>query len=410
MTAAIEQTTFADPAVQLCPFHTYRQLHEQARVYRDPVTGFYEVTGFDDLSNIALDAATFSSEHPLFGDPAENSPSAEVRRLYKEQGLRRMPTLINADDPVHRVYRGLVDVSFRPARVRALEPYIRELANMLIDRFAGRGDVDFGSEYALLLPLYVISDSIGVSRERALDFKRWSDASLGVHQPGISEEKLVELTRDIVEMQQFFADQFALARQDPKENILGDLAGSRIDGRDLTVDEAVSILGMILVAGNETTTASLGLAMRRMITTPGLEHHLRAEPSLIPNFIEESLRLEAPLQCQFRRNVCEVEIAGVVIPADSIVVLRYGGGNRDERRFSHPDEVDMGRERIRQHLSFGTGIHMCLGNLLARTELRISFELLLERLRDFRMSGESTATPNFIAYGLRSIPITFSKR
>jgi cytochrome P450 len=150
--------------------------------------------------------------------------------------------------------------------------------------------------------------------------------------------------------------------------------------------------------------------MRRMITTPGMEERLRADPTLIPNFMEEVLRLESPLQCQFRRNVREVEIGGVVIPPNSMVVLRYGGGNRDEQRYSNPDEVDMGRERIRQHLAFGTGIHMCLGNLLARTELRISFELLLEHLQGFRLNGEPTATPNFIAYGLRSIPISFSRR
>ncbi|HEX2492681.1 MAG TPA: hypothetical protein VHK24_02825, partial [Steroidobacter sp.] len=275
------EITFVDPAVQLCPFAAYKKLQEQARVYRDPVTGFYEVTGFEDLWAIAQDAATYSSEHPVFGDRSLTPAHKEVNRLYEEQGYPALPTLINADEPAHRMYRNLVDTSFKATRVKALEPKIRELVTKLIDGFIGRGEAEFVDEFAMLLPLYVIADTIGVSRDRAADFKRWSDAMMKVFEPGISGELQIELTKVVIEMQQFFAAELARARKAPQEDILGDLAVAEVEGRPLTTQEAVHLLSGILVAGNETTTSALGNAMRRLIVDPGLQDRLRADPARI---------------------------------------------------------------------------------------------------------------------------------
>jgi len=409
MTATIENLSFADPAVQLCPFHAYKKLHAEARVYRDPVTGFYEVSGFDDLSKIVMDPATFSSVHAIYADKSKLSPNPEVRRLLTEEGFPNLPTLINADEPAHRMYRKLVDTSFLPNRVKALEAHITELVTTLMDKFADRGTAEFVAEFATPLPLYVISDLIGVSRERAADFRVWSDAMINVHQPQITPERQIELTRQIVAMQQFFAAEFENAKANPGPNILGDLVRAQIEGRPVNPAEAVNLLTSVLVAGNETTNAALGSAMRRLIQTPGLEAQLRAEPEKIPAFIEETLRLDSPLQSQFRRNVKEVEIAGVTIPADSIIVLRLGAGNRDEQRFTRADEINLDRNRVRQHLAFGQGIHMCIGHLLARSELNISYRLLLGRLRNFRLTGEIKYEPSFIGYGPRVLPIAFEK-
>jgi cytochrome P450 len=409
MSEEVKDISFVDPETQLCPFPAYKRLHALSPVHRDPKTGFFEVTTYDDLFKVAQDHKTYSSEHPVYGDRSLTPAKAEADRLYGEYGYMPVPTLINADEPAHAKYRNLVDKSFRPARVKNIEPYIQELVEKLTGEMSAKGSADFVAAFAIPLPLYVIADSLGVSRDNAANFKRWSDALMKVHEPGISGELQIALTREVIEMQQFFAAELERARANPQENILGDLASAELEGRRLDVAEAVALLQSILVAGNETTTNALASGMLRLIQNPDIEARLRADPSLVPAFGEEVLRLDSPLQCQYRRPVQDVELSGTKIPADSMLVLRFGAGNRDEKRFEHADEIDLDRPRVRQHLAFGAGIHSCLGSILARAELRIAFQTLLARLRNFRLVGEPTYSPSYMAYGPRSLPIAFDR-
>jgi len=405
----LDAISFTDPEIQVCPFETYRRLHADRRVHRDPVTGFWEVLRYEDQRAIAQNPALYSSEHMLYGEKTHSPAYEEMKRMYEEEGYPNIPTLINADEPVHRKNRNLVDASFRAPRVKALEPYIRELVVKLIDDWGDASEVEFMAQFALLLPLYVISDTIGVPRDRALDFKRWSDALIAVTDPAKPKDEQIALTRVVIEMHRFFAEAYEAAREAPGENILGDLVRGEIDGQPVSTRLAVHLLSSILVAGNETTTAMLGSAMLRLIETPGLEEMLRAAPERIPDFIEESLRLEAPLPCQFRRNVEEVAFDDAVIPKDSLIVLRFGAGNRDPHHYPEPDAFDIERGSLRQHLTFGSGIHMCVGHLLARAELRIAFEELLMQFRNFALLGEPRREPSYIAYGPRTLPIRFHR-
>ena len=138
-----------------------------------------------------------------------------------------------------------------------------------------------------------------------------------------------------------------------------------------------------------------------------MEALLRADPARIPDFVEEVLRLESPLPAMFRRNTEEVTIGDTTIPTDSLVVLRFGAGNRDDERYEEPEALKMDRPRIKQHLAFGGGIHMCIGHLLARAEMRIAYEELLVRFRNFRLAGEPHSEPGYVAYGPRRLPIAF---
>lgn len=410
MSDPLENLSFARPDVQVCPFGAYRALFEAGhRVYRDPLTTFWEVPGYDDLMAIVQNPGLFSSEHMLYGEKTHAPAYTEMKRMYEEDGYPPLPTLINADEPVHKRNRDLVDVSFRAARVKSREPYIRELVTELIDRWGDEVQIEFMTAFAELLPLYVIADTIGVPRDRALDFKRWSDALIQVHDPAMNREQQIELTRTVIEMQQFFALSYARAQKDPQEDILGDLARGRVDGEPVSTRLAVHLLSGLLVAGNETTTSVLGSAMKCLIANPGLEARLRATPDRVPDFIEEVLRLESPLPAQFRRNTEEVTFDETTVPKDSLIVLRYGAANRDPRRWPYPDTLDIDRPRLKQHLAFGGGIHMCIGHLLARAELRIAYEELLRRFANFRLAGEITTIPSYIAYGPRRLPIAFDR-
>ena len=410
MNETVDDISFAKPDVQTCPFPTYRALFDaNKRVHRDPLTNFWEMLGHDDLMAAVQQPSLYSSEHMLYGEQTHAPAYQEMKQMYEEQGYPSVPTLINADDPVHKRNRNLVDVSFKPSRVKAREPYIRDLVNELIDKWADAGEVEFMANFAELLPLYVIADTIGVTRVRALDFKRWSDALIHVHDPSMTKDQQIELTKVILEMHQFFAKVYEAAKLDPKEDILGDIARGTVDGEPVSTQLAVHLLSGLLVAGNETTTSVLGSAMKRLIATPGMEERLRNSPERIPDFIEEVLRLDSPLPCQFRRNTEEVVVNDVTIPKDSLIVVRYGAANRDPRRYENADSLDIDRPKLKQHLTFGGGIHMCIGHLLARAELRIAFEELLKRFSNFRLLAEPTTIPSYIAYGPRTVQIGFDQ-
>jgi cytochrome P450 len=277
----VDDISFARPEVQTCPFDAYKALFEaHKRVHLDPLTSFWEIIGYDDLMAVVQNPSRYSSEHMLYGEKTHAPAYEEMKRMYEERGFPAVPTLINADEPVHKRNRDLVDVSFKASRVKAREPYIRDLVNQLIDSWGDASEIEYMKNFAELLPLYVIADTIGVPRARALDFKRWSDALIQVHDPSMTKEQQIELTEVILEKQQFFAQAFEAAQADPKDDILGDLVRGTVGGVPVTKRLAVHILSGLLVAGNETTTSVLGSAMKRLISTPGMEDRLRSHSRL----------------------------------------------------------------------------------------------------------------------------------
>lgn len=409
----LAEIDFSSQSIQACPFPAYRTLHAEAPVFRDP-SGQYQINAFEDLWQITQNSQLYSSEHPIYNGELRGPAGAECTRLLKEAGYPNAKGLINADAPVHRKHRSLVDRAFSPSRVKALQGHIRECVIMLLDQIEARARagevVDFMAEFAVLLPTYVICDVIGVSRSHAADVKRWSDAKVRIHDLGISAEQQLGFCHEIIEMYRFIEAEYEKAKIDPKANLLGDLARAEVDGEPISMPVMMSILSGIFVAGNETTTATLGSSLLQMLEIPGCEERLRADPAQIPLFIEETLRKESPLQVQFRRNVEEVTLSGVTIPKDSILGVRFGAGNRDPRRFAHPDTFDMDRPRARQHLAFGAGAHTCLGMVLARTELRIAWEELLQRFAGFTLVEEPVYLASYIAYGPRRIVLKLQSR
>jgi cytochrome P450 len=180
----------------------------------------------------------------------------------------------------------------------------------------------------------------------------------------------------------------------------------------MSMREMVSIILILLVAGNDSTALAMTSAMHRIATTPGLEQQLRAEPAKIPNFIEEVLRLEAPVQGLYRRVLHPITIGGTAIPEGAIIVLRFGAANRDPAQFADPDALEVSRSNARSHLAFGAGPHFCLGNQLSRGELRIAFATLLKRLRNIRLADcEEPASymSHFLVYGPHRLRIAFDQ-
>jgi cytochrome P450 len=202
-------------------------------------------------------------------------------------------------------------------------------------------------------------------------------------------------------------------RKQPDGMLLSRLVHAEIDGRHLDMRELMSIIQQLLVAGNETTTSTLAGGVKLLIDNPGLVRQLRAEPALIRNFVEETLRVMTPIQTMFRRAIEDIEIHGVTIPKDAIIEPRFGAANRDPAAFAEPACPDLHRVNAHTHLAFGAGPHLCIGNQLARSELRLAFKALLDRIDHFRPSrGEASYayTPLYIAYGLTTLWMSFDKR
>lgn len=428
--------SLTDPAVQLCPYAAYARLRDEAPVYKEPDTGNWVITRYEDVRAVASDWEKFSSVTNQFSPSREGVPGQkEVARMFQEAGYQpEQNALIHADPPVHRLHRAAISTAFSIPRIRAIEPYITQVVDELIDRFDDKGQIEFMSEFAVPLPMRVISDQLGVPTTMNEQFKRWSDSLLIAANIGNTAEVQIEAARNILEMREFLLAQIDALIAEPsarpkqglghrqaeidalivqsRAGILRDIATSKgEDGELLPLGQRLAIAMGVLVAGNETTTTTLGSAMRRMIEE-NLEQRLRADPDLIPNFIEECLRLDAPLQALVRKATQDVEMHGQTIKKNDIVFLRWAAGNRDERHYACPEKLDLQRDSPRTHLSFGHSIHMCPGRDLARAEMRIAFERLLTRLKNFRLGTEPDAItyrPAYHAYGPNKIMLHFEQ-
>ncbi|MET0380053.1 MAG: cytochrome P450 [Spongiibacteraceae bacterium] len=399
--------SFIDNDILKCPFAAYKTLRDEQPVYLDPTTGMYVITRYEDLKVIARDTTLFSNMTNQFSN-RESPVKAEIDALYRAHDLEPVPAMVDNDPPQHTAIRKLVDYAFRVSRINALQGYIENLCNELVDKFIEGGEVEVVGALAIPLPVIVIADQLGIERERIKDFKRWSDALIFSADVHISPQRMLEVNRDVLEMRLYLAQKVEEMRHHPRDNITSDLAQAQLDGKPLEMKLMVSILSGLLVAGNETTTATIALGIQYLIES-GLEDTLRAQPEKIPNFVEECLRLATPLQAQFRRTTAATEIHGVKIPKDAILMVRYGAGNRDERRFDNPDEVRLDRAGGNQHLTFGFGSHFCVGNALARAELRTVFTIVLQRMKNLRLAGEPELVIHSFARGLSKLPVAFDR-
>ena len=407
---------FTDADVQKCPFGAYRRLREErCPIYVDPKTGIYQINDYALVRQAAMHADVSSSQTGslLRGTNKTGEQGDRIREIFATHGVLPTEALIATDPPLHRLHRALVDRAFTTVRVRQMEAYLEEIVGGLIDRLEEGGEIEFVAEFALMVPMLVIADQIGVSRSDVTAFKRWSDAAVEAVNPHNTPEQEIELALTLCEMQRYLIAKAGEYRTQPAECMLSDLVHADVDGRKLDDRELAAIVLQLLVAGNETTTNTLANGMIRLIRTPELQQRLRGDPRLIANFTEEVLRIESPIQGLFRRARADLEIGGTTIPAGSMMFLRWGAANHDAQQFSDPERFDVDRDNAKRHLAFGVGAHHCIGNQLARSELNIAFTRLIERLDGFRFTrGEHSVvrSGSYIAYGVAKLYMTADRR
>ncbi len=406
----LSELDFFSAEVQECPFHVYQQLQEEAPVWQIPGTNVFVVTRYDDIREIIRDPSRFSSSFSALLNTG--SSNEEVNAIYG-QGYEMVETLLTQDPPRHRVYRNLVNKVFSNKRIEGMRSEIEKMSNELIDQWIDENEVDLLNRFCVPLPIYVISDQLGVPRSELPLIKKWSDASASRLGRLASEEEQIQNAKDIVEFQHYFAALLDRMRETPEDNIISDLANNTIDeGRLLTKPEALGMIQQILVAGNETSTSAIAGGVVLLIQNPEQQAVLRQHPDLIPGAAEEILRLETPTTGMWRRATAETEIGGESIPEGAFLMVRFAAGNRDESIFSDGGAMNVARENADSHLAFGQGTHFCLGAQLARMELQIALTGLLSRTTDWALAeGKNSLkhSPNVLLRGLTDLHITFNK-
>ena len=406
----LSELDFFSAEVQECPFHVYQQLQEEAPVWQMPGTNVFVVTRYDDIREIIRDPGRFSSNFSALLNTG--SYNEEVNPMYGK-GYEMVETLLTQDPPRHRVYRNLVNKVFSNKRIEGMRSEVEKMSNELINQWIDEPEVDLLNRFCVPLPIYVISDQLGVPRSELSLIKKWSDASASRLGRLADEEEQIQNAKDIVEFQHYFAALLDRMREAPEDNIISDLANNTIDeGRLLTKPEALGMIQQILVAGNETSTSAIAGGVVLLIQNPDQQAMLRQHPDLIPAAVEEILRLETPTRGMWRCATADTEIGGVNIPAGAFLMVRFAAGNRDESIFTDGGAMSVARENADSHLAFGQGTHFCLGAQLARMEMQVALTGLLDRTTDWALvEGKNPLkhSPNVLLRGLTDLHISFSK-
>lgn len=382
------------PEVQLNPYPYYTELRRHAPVYWVESLQCWAVSRYDDVQFVVKNPQLFSSAIMVQLFLAEMDPVPETHWM------------IALDPPTHTRQRSLVSKAFSPRTVAELEPRIRAVTEQMLDRVIARGEFELVRDLSGPLPVIVIAELLGVEAERREDLKRWSDDVVSGSNRSFTPEDEKRVRQSIVDLRAYFEETIARRRKEPRTDLISALIRAEEENQTLTAIEILSSLIMLLLAGHETTTNLIGNMVVALLDHPEELAKVRADTTLIPQVVEETLRYEAPLQGMFRVTTQDVVVAGTTIPAGAAVMQLYGSANHDETKFPDPERFDINRETDR-HLAFGFGIHFCIGAALGRLEAKIILETLLRRFRSLSPKGGLIRTSLPFLRGVKALPLLF---
>jgi len=424
-------TSSTQPNVATCPLHEvntfsaefrqhpldfYRRLREAAPAFRDPKNNVVYVSTYDLLMEVLAKPKIFSNRFgaQLRAGAAGGGMSNEELAILAK-GWVPKDTMLTADPPLHTRYKKLAGKAFTYKKVIGMNDYCTEIINDLIDAFLAEGRCERKAQFANLLPMYVICDALGFPRADRTRFKEWSDAFTLQLGGVVDLPTRIWCAEKIVEAQHYFVAVCDAKRTTPGEDICSDLVQTDLEEEDgstrkLDNEELISIIQQILVAGNETTSHTLTTGIFYLLTHPEQKARLEANPSLTANFVEETLRMLTPTNNMWRVVTQDTEVGGVPVKEGDLLLLRFGSANRDDAKFPNGDHFEIGRDNAKEHLAFGAGVHLCLGQQLARKEMQTAFPIVLERLKNMRLVGdpdEFRYVPSILLRGVERLEFEF---
>ncbi|HEY1349653.1 MAG TPA: cytochrome P450 [Ktedonobacteraceae bacterium] len=387
------------------PYVFYHQArHSEPVVYCPPLNAWL-VTGYQDIQRVLLQPEIFSSCDTL------TSPVTFFPETLQEllQGYLPVPIVLNSDGAQHTRFRVPLTRAFAPARIRALEPFVREVANRLVQSFIADGRTEIVSRFAYPLALEVVLNLLGIPGQDIEQTRIWSQDWLMLMSVQQDQPTQVACARSTVAFQQYMAQLISERRTTPRDDLISALLAEAAGEEPLTEAELVITLQGLVLAGHESTTNMIGTGLLLMLERGEPWQTLCAHPERIPQAVEEILRYDAPIQMFARTTTREVELNGVCIPQDAALLLLYGSGNRDEAVFPQAQEFQIQRAP-NHHLAFGHGVHFCVGAALARLEGRVAFEVLCQRMPTLSLVPGQTLThiPTLLFRGYEHLEVAWT--
>ncbi len=362
------------------PYSNYKKIRLKDPVHRMRLLDAWLLTRYEDVDTVLRDYKRFSNAERSLNDAGR-------------------VTLLDLDPPDHTRLRSLVSRAFTPRSVAALESRAHDIADELLDAVEGTNRFDLIQTLAFPLPVIVIAEMIGIPPEDREQIKAWSNYIALSVEPVLTDEQVDMVNRATDELYEYFDDIIALRRRDPRDDLISALIAAEDEGERLTHDEVLATLLLLLVAGNETTRNLIGNGTLALLRNPEQFQLLRDNPDLVDTAINEFLRYDSPVQLDGRFVEEDVEIRGKRIRAGQRVISALGAANRDPAVFTNPDSLDITR-KDKSHISFGRGIHHCLGAPLALLEGRIAFSCMLNRFSSIRLLSEPERRPQVVLRGV----------
>ncbi len=353
--------TALDPEFQREPDARLDVLREREPVHHDQVLQRWLIARHDDVDALLRDRS-------LSADPRNGRPGTFMAAFVAPDG--REPSILFLDAPEHDRLRGLVSKAFTPRAIEQMAPRIQEIVDDLLDRVAPADGFDLIEDFAGPLPTIVIAEMLGVDPADRRDFKRWSDDGVMAFDPLLSDEMKERVVASSAELDAYFRRAIAERRSHPRDDLISSLIAVEEGGVRLTDEEIVTMCGLLLAAGNVTTTDLIGNGVRALLEHRDQFELLRADPSLIKNAVEEMLRYDSPVTETGRIPLSDVAIRGCPMASGDSLVPILGAANHDPDVYPEPHRFDIARADTHHH-SFGGGIHFCLGAPLARLEAQL---------------------------------------
>ncbi|MEH1874268.1 cytochrome P450 family protein [Nostoc sp.] len=400
---SLEQVDMSSPSFRANPFPTFKRWRDSRSIV--PVQAFGErawiITRYDEV------LAALADERLVKDRSNAQDPNKKQQKMWIPGFLKPLKSnMLDSDIPDHTRLRSLVHQAFMPRLITQMQTRIHRLAHELIDRVQAKGEMDLIQDFALPIPMVVISEMLGVAEQDRAAFHRWSNVMVKVSKPidGIlaipSLYQLVSFLRQLLDEH----------RLNPQDDLTSALLQAESEGSRLSEDELIGMIALLLTAGHETTVNLIGNGVLALLTHPAELERLRNEPALMKSAVEEIVRYTPPVLFATTRYAREdLVIAGTLIPKGELVLAALGSANHDESKFSNPETLILDRQN-NKHVGFGSGIHHCLGAPLARLESNIAFQVLFERLPNIRLAINPENlrwNSSLIIRGVKAIPVKF---
>ena len=397
--AQVPDFNLLDPAFIANPYPIYHRLRAMAPVWRSPI-GFNVVTRYDTAALVLRDRR-FGKNY------VENITKNYGPQIVDEPAYASMSrTMLVLDPPDHTRLRSLVTKAFTARRVEAMRPQIAAVVDALLDRVQPQGGMDVIKDFAHRLPIIVICDMLGIPEADREQFFTSSRVNGRLVDPvPLSPDEIAAANANTLETNAYFDSLFELRRRDPQDDLTTQLVQAEEAGDRLTPEELRANVGLLFAAGHETTANLIGNGLLALHRNPDQWQAMKDNPALIPNAMEELLRYDSSVQMTGRSVLEDVELSGVALPKGAQVVCFLGAANRDPDAFAEPDTLDITRQKITP-LSFGGGIHFCLGAQLTRIEAQEAFAGLIRRLPTLELPDRDTPKwrRSFTLRGLTTLP------